>query len=1328
MTFRMRHFLILVFVVLVGVGRAFAQEQYTGLCAEVKIQISQQLTIERVGFLATLQLTDNDPNNPITGFAANLTFSNPSLDTNGTVNDASSLFFVQPPTLQNISDVNGGGVIQPGQTATVSWFIIPVVSAGGSNANGTMYQIGANLSGQVNGTAIPASTLQVFPATITVYPDAQLEITYFQPRDVIGIDPITGQGSPIPFTFGVLVQNVGYGTANSVTIASQQPQIVENKQNLLIVAQLLGSRVNDSPLSNADLTVNLGNLLPGQATKGAWDMIVSLSGTFLSISASYSHSTALGGQETSLIKSVNAYLFLHEVLDDQPGRYNIRDFLADTSGTLDSIDNLIPDSLYESQGGVYPVNFLTNATVTPSGNPVQVTLNANFSGWGYMRLNDPGQAKLPIASVVRSDGKILNTNNYWTSIHYEPITNMKDTYLNIMDLVNLGTYNYTVSYTNIPPNTNAPVTTLYFAGPETYTNGIYYITPETQMYFLSQDAQPVTIYDSLDGAPFSDAFPFSLPSPGTYQLSFYGIDTSGNKEATNTVTLVLPGAGSLGFASTSVPSQPIYDAGGALSVRPRNVSISFQALPNPTGANAQIDIFQGVVGWATISTVPSSPTASTTASMTIAGQNVDYYIYQLNSGGWSSEQPASEPLALSSLGQGTNYLSVLGRSQYGSYLDPSNAVSVSWVVFASAPSTIVTGAPATPAATGAAQLTVSGAGVTNYEWTINNGINNGYYRAPAPILVPIVLSNLATTQQVVGVIGEVNGSYQPTNNATWVDWFVNPLYGYNPIVLSNVFSTSFSNIGSAVVNYSWNGLSSSGVVEPAGWYTVRITLTDAVGDTNFAVGLVQVGDVSGNNAVLAGTARGPQNPYARGSWAVWQDQSDGNWEIYAQNVTVPNGSIQKITQTSLSQENPRTDGRYLVWQGQEANGDWDVFMYDMEGSLGVQQLTSTPLTDEVSPAMDWPWVVYQTRPTGNTNAPWLLVATNLSSGVSFQVSPSTQNEYSPDVQGARVVWQDLRNPGAGEIYFCDLTTSNVMRLTTNNFGKYHPAIYDKWVVWQDGRNIELDLYGFDLLRNKEIRVTDTPENESQPYLNGPWVGYIDDSLGPLTGNVRLIHLPSMVTVPITGTATLKASPALADGVAVWLETVSNQTQVVSATLPSLQPVFANQNVVAITPAMVSYVANAFELLAAWATNGVQSITEYTALTPQVVTRTATWINGAPTGLDFALNTGDFLWIQFNTNQVLDLGLNNTSPINLVAGANVFGYTGFPDGYNAFTLLSQIGLNNAQSVRMLDSQAGRWRVAVVQNGSPLGDNFPIPGTAVMMVSVVSPLNQFSPHSP
>ena len=578
---------LLVFGALVLPRLVDAQQQQSGLCDQIQMVINQQLAVERIGFQATLQITDNDPNNPITGFAANLTFNNPQMNSNGVPNDSSSLFFVQPPTLQNITGISGNGVIGPGQTATVTWFIIPTVNAGGTNATGIYYNIGAALSGQINGTTIPASALLVIPAAINVVPDAQLQITYFQPRDVTGIDPYTGLGSPLPFTFGVLVQNVGYGPANSMNIDTQQPQIVANNNGLPLIGQLLDSRFDDSPLPNPNLTLNLGNLQPGQTAKGAWDMITTYSGTFLSVSATYTHSSALGGQETSLIQSLKAYLFLHEILDDLPGRDNIRDFLTDQSGTQDAIGNLIPDTLYESQGGVYPVNMLTNAAVSGSGLSCQVSLNASIAGWSYLRLNDPNQAKLPVLSVVRSDGKVLNTNNFWTNLHFEPVTNAKDTYLNLFDYVGLGSYTYTVTYTNVT-SSGAPVTTLYFNGPEVYTNGIYYVTPQTQMFFVSQDALPVGILDSLNGSPFALARSFSVGA-GTNTLQFYATNTVGQVETTHTATLVVLGANSLSFASVTGPSQPLVNPGSAASVRPATVPISFQPAPNATPLNARID-------------------------------------------------------------------------------------------------------------------------------------------------------------------------------------------------------------------------------------------------------------------------------------------------------------------------------------------------------------------------------------------------------------------------------------------------------------------------------------------------------------------------------------------------------------------------------------------------------------------------------------------------------------------------------------------------------------------------------------------------------------------
>ena len=1310
---------------LLGLPSARAQQQQQGLCARVKIVILQELTLERIGFEATLEVSNNDGQDPVTDFYASLTFEDPAQSTNGVVNDASSLFFVRSPTFDGINSVNGDGVIAPTAKGTIRWFIIPKPTAGGTTPNGIRYRVGCRLAGKMRGVDIPADVLYAVPAPIYVKPDPQLDITYFQPRDVQGDDPFTPEvESPIPFTIGVLVKNSGYGPARKVKIESQQPKIVENMGALLLVAQLLGARVSDQLVTPTSLTVNLGDIPPGEARKGAWDMITSLSGEFVEFKASYTHASELGGQETSLIKSLNAYFILHEVLNDQPGRDAIKDFLTMRTNAQD----LIPDSLFESEANILPVNYLTNVTVGGSAGPggsFPVTLVADKASWAYLRMDDPGQAKLPIASVVRSDGKVLNTNNYWTNIRYTSPGNVKHTYLNFFDLVDLRTYTYTVTYAVTVADTTPPVTTMRFVGSVEQVGGKYYITPDTQMYFTSEDASPVSMFVSVTNGPFFPALPFWLTSPGEYPVAFYAVDTSANREATKTNILVVSGNASLGFASISASSQPLFVAGDALSIRPNNAILSFQASANPGAVNAVVDIFQGVIAWATVGGTPSSPTRSNSASLTVGGEGVDFYRYQLNGGAWSAEQAVATPISLTSLGAGPQVVAVLGRSRFGNYLDATNATSVNWVVNATAAPTTITGAPATPTKLSAATLSIGGTGVTAYKWTVNNSYYRPETNAPGTLVVPITSGN--TQFYTVAVLGKTNGVFQPTNAPTTVSWLYDLLYGYRQPGLPMVRTVTYTNIGSTAQSFAWDGRNDAGVAMSPGWYTMRVTLTDQLGRTNFATRAVQIADVAGASSVVADVSRGPKNPYARGSWAVWQDQSDGSFQIYAQDLTVSNSPIQKLTSGTLSQENPRTDGRYVVWQSRKANGNWDISLKDLATGAAVQTVTATTASDEINPVIDWPWVVYQAKAIGQPNAAWRLRAHNLATAQFATIGGGAQDQLDPDVQAGRVVWQDWRDVGPGEIYFQNLESGEARRITTNSFGQYKPVIHGPWIVWQDNRNSQVDLYGFDLLRNVEVRLTATPENETRPFIEGPWVLCQEDSLGPLTGNVRLLHLPSLGAVPITRTATAKDRPSLARGKAVWLDTQSNLSRVLTADLPALQGVFQNRNAVAITDAMLTYQQNAYGLLTLWhAQAGVTEITRYSSLVPQVVTQTAGWTNNTTAGVNFPLTPGGFVWVRFADARVLDLGLNSVGPINLPAGASVFSYSGFPGSYSAYRLLGQLGSATARSVRMLDSQSGRWVVARFQGGVLVGNDFVIPPVAVLMLDLVVPVSNFIPQ--
>ena len=985
-----------------------AQQQYQGICSRVKIEILQELSMERIGFLATLEVTDNDAVDSITDFSASLTFTDPT-DGDGAENNAADRFFVRAPELENINKIDGSGIIAPTQKAVVRWFIVPKPGAGGEDPAGKRYRVGCNLSGKFQGAYMPEDVLFAVPDMITVQPQPLLDITYFQPRDVQGDDPFTESvEAPVPFTLGVLVRNVGYGTARNVMIRSEQPKIVENQQNLLLIPRLLGVRVMDSLLDRSSLTVNVGNLEPGGARKAAWDMITSLSGEFVEFKANYTHAPEFGGEETSLITNLVAHFIANEVLNDQSGRDDVLDFLADT----DRDENQIPDALYESEGQILPVNYLANASVGTSPGPGQalVEVDSDYSDWCYLRVDDPQQAKLAVSSVVRGDGKVVNTNNYWTSVRYRKSDNEKLTYLHIFDLVSPGTNTYTVTYQGNLTDTNAPNTSIEFAGVEREVGGKHYVSDETRMFFLSSDESPVSIVYSVDGEAFHPAYPFNLTESGEYAVAFYATDSQGNQEATNSVQIVVNGEAPA-MQPFEKDAERVLLAGDALSVRPGATRFTFGGSGDSAlQTDAQIDVFRGILPWISVAGVPASPTASGSADLQVGGDYVDVYKYRVDGGDWSEELLVSHPIVLSGLTNGTHSVDLLGRPRYGRYPAESNALQVAWVVNDAVNPVTISGTPATPTRSGSASLTVGGTGVTDYRWQLDGH----YYHAIEPVSTLAEMDHLDSSLHTVEVRGQIGGVLEETNEAHSVSWRVDPLYGYDYSSLDLVRTASFEDIGSTAQSWVWDGQNSSGSDVLPGWYTVRLTLVNELSQTNFSTTLVKVDDLYAQSRDVAPADRGADAPYARGRWLVWQDQSDGSSEIYAKDLLNTNAVPRQLTDGALTQRNPKTDGRYAVWQGRQSDGSWDLYMMDLAATGAVIQLTTSLGNDEINPDIDWPWIVYQSRATSRPSDPWQLYGINLAErGIPEAVLPGAGDQLNPDVDAGRVVWADWRDSGPG---------------------------------------------------------------------------------------------------------------------------------------------------------------------------------------------------------------------------------------------------------------------------------------------------------------------------
>jgi beta propeller repeat protein len=1297
------------------------QQQFQGWCARVKIEILQEMTLERIGFEATLEVSNNDGADPITDFLAELTFEDPELSTADEPNDASDLFFVRAPTLQSVNAVDGNGVIGPTKTAVVRWFIIPKISAGGTDPRGKVYRVGARLGGRLAGVEIPEENMTVIPADITVRPEPQLEITYFQPRDVQGDDPFTEQvESPIPFTLGVLVKNSGYGIARQVKIDSQQPRIVENKQGLLLVARLLGARVMDSPLNRASLLVDLGDIQPGETRKGAWDMITSLSGEFIDFRASYTHASDLGGMETSVIKSLEAHFIVREVMNDQPGRDGILDFLAVT----DRNANLIPDAMFESQGNVVPVNHLKQVELLggiDSERKIRVRLQADFEGWGYMRLNDPGQARLGIKRVVRSDGKVLHPRNVWTNIRYQPITNLKLTWLNIFDQVQDGrVYHYEIEYAPAAVDTEPPVTEILFAGDQSVIDGKYFITRDTDILFISEDESPVSIFYRIGDGAFQPALPFRIAEPGEYLISYYAEDTAGNREENRTATVVITGSAPL-FSQFEREDGGLLLSGETISARQDRFDFSFDVAPNPLGVHAELDIFRGVVAWPSLSGIPPSPTPRTTAAVQVTGDYVDYYRYRVNGEEWSGEFPATEPIHLSGL-SGDISLEVLARSRHGNYLPAAAAVEARWQIAASATAWTVTGLPPTPARSDAVILQMAAPGMTHYRWRLDNS----HFRPETPVSQPLSLVALDPGDRVISVFGKSSTTWQTESSAVSIRWRIDPAWGSDLSSLVRVLSRTYPEVAGQRVSVSWDGRDDSGKAQPAGWYTVRVTIVDTLGRSAFATRLVRVEDVSGERMALADSTRAARKPHARGDWVVWQERFGGVWNIAARNLADPYGETLQVTSSTLSQENPYTDGRYVVWQARQPNGTWDILMRDLQSGSGAQVITATPDRNEVRPVVDWPWIVYQTRPIADANAPWQLFARNLATGLSEFISPSSQDQQAADIHAGRVVWQDHRDVGPGEIYFLDLETRASVRLTHNVWGQYNPRIYGDWIVWQDTRNQQVEIYGYHLQQGKEVRLTQTAENETEPFLYDRWLVMAEDSGGALFGNLRLMHMDNGRVVPLTNTLTAKSRPVLAGDRVIWEERLPEGDEIQSSHVPALQPVFENNNAVVVTSALAARFGNAFALLSSWNSQaGVTAVSRYSSLVPAVTLQEAVWAAGGAGGENFALIPGEFLWVRFGEARVLDLGPRSAVELTLTEGIHALTSTRFPPGYHAFRLIDEIGSENVRAIRMLDPISGFWRTVEVRGQGILGTSFPIPNVAVLFLDLVNPVTEWTP---
>jgi hypothetical protein len=416
-------------VLFMGAGEALAQET---VCAKVKIEIKQELTLERQAFDAEMKINNTTESGVIENVSIVVKVSDEAgnpIAVSDNPNDLSAKFFLRVSNKQAIGDITGSGSVAARTTAIVNWLLIPAPGSAGTSPLGKKYLVGATLKYRFGGED---QTLDVSPDVITVKPLPLLTLDYFLEQNVWGDDPLTAEVEAVePFTLGVRVKNNGYAAAKNLKIDSAQPKIIENNQGLLINFTLTGSYVDDAPVQNT-LLIPFGDIAAGSSKMGRWNMESTLAGKFTEFAARFTHADELGGALTSILQATHAHFLLRDVRVDLPGRDAVKDFLAQDGDVIrvyesDSPDNEVTDrsgvsQLQVSAGGAYAVSLPPTA------------------GFVYVRLPDPFRGTKVLGRIQRSDAKQLLTENVWLSKTRNAQTKQWEHWFNLFDVNTTGVY------------------------------------------------------------------------------------------------------------------------------------------------------------------------------------------------------------------------------------------------------------------------------------------------------------------------------------------------------------------------------------------------------------------------------------------------------------------------------------------------------------------------------------------------------------------------------------------------------------------------------------------------------------------------------------------------------------------------------------------------------------------------------------------------------------------------------------------------------------------------------------------------------------------------
>lgn len=295
-----------------------------------------------------------------------------------------------------------------------------------------------------------------------------------------------------------------------------------------------------------------------------------------------------------------------------------------------------------------------------------------------------------------------------------------------------------------------------------------------------------------------------------------------------------------------------------------------------------------------------------------------------------------------------------------------------------------------------------------------------------------------------------------------------------------------------------------------------------------------------------------ENSIIYGNTVVWQDDRNGNWDIYIEDLS---NKKQIHTTDKSDQTDPAIYGKKVVWTDDrnkcsDVYGCSDIYLQDLSTNKQTRITTSgkASMPNIYENKITYVKLGYNERQNWND-----LYIYDLSTKKETQL-PTVVSAHNPAIYGNRIVWLDFDGFSGGDynIYMYDLINKKQAQITKGDFYKGEainmPEIYGNRIVYDTYRNENWDIYMYDLSTKKETRITTNKSDQQAPAIYGNTIVWQDNRNG--NWDIYAYDLVTHQQIHTTDKSD-QVAPAIYSNKVVWTDYRNGKTDIYIGTISYL---------------------------------------------------------------------------------------------------------------------------------------------------------------------------------